>query len=53
MSLISPYLVVGGGLEQKFLFKGAEKKRSNSDHRKFLVVGDNFRQQDVLNKSVY
>ena len=50
---ISPYLVVGGGLEQKFVLKGTEKKRSNSDPRKFLVIGDTFKQQDAFNKSVY
>jgi len=53
MSSISPYLIVGGGFENKFVFKGTEKKRSNSDPRKFLVIGDTFKQQDAFNKSVY
>lgn len=49
----SPYVVVGGKLEQKFVLKGTEKKRSNSDPRKFLVVGDTFKQQETFNKSSY
>jgi len=40
--MASPYIIVGGKLEHKY---NLDKKRSNSDYQKFLIVSDSVRQQ--------